>query len=806
MVQHQSFNIQEENDLKKLTEVIVRNYRLFIFVIISALAIAYFINHYKVPVYKISASVLIKEDTRHPSSNDVNDFLNSSLFGNNKNLQNELWVIQSSPVIEKTVKNLDLMVNYYQKKGIRYIDSYQNAPFKVSFLAVHSQPVNIVFSITFLDDSHFNIQAKSSEAVFYSFQTDKVTHKKGNWIFNHNGRFGELIEAEDLAFIIDRDTTFKNHENNLSNYGFDLKTIASLTNKVKNYLDFSVVDKDATVIEISCKSTSQEKGIDIVNELMYVYSEQNLERKNHIASVTIDYIEKQLNEISDSLSITEDNLQIFRSSNQLLNITDQASALSTQYMNLQNQMAELVSRQRYYQYVSDFLNKNDNFSDMMLPASIGIQDPLLNNLISELITAQSQRTSLLQNNQGKNPLVQKLGMQIDNIKNTISENISSVEKTNTISIEEMNKRIKKIEADISRLPVTQRQLGNIERKYRLNDAIYNYLLEKRAEAKITKASNLPDDIIIEPAKVVGSRPISPNKPMNYILSLLLGITIPLGYLSVKSALNNKIETKDDLEKLIDVPVLGKILHNKYKTANVMFEYPKTNIAESFRALRTNLNFYVRGGQKKIIMVTSSLEGEGKSFIALNIAMGYAQSGRKTILLDFDLRKPKIYFTESGEPKEGISSYLVNNVDINDIIIKSPHENLDYILSGVLPPNPTELIALEKTEELINHLKNIYDYLILDTTPLAQVTDAYQLINLAEVKVVVARYNYTLKKVLAFVMKDLKHKEIQNICIVMNDNKYTPDQYGYGYGYAGFKGERGMEPKTLKRDKRSLTTK
>jgi capsular exopolysaccharide synthesis family protein len=263
------------------------------------------------------------------------------------------------------------------------------------------------------------------------------------------------------------------------------------------------------------------------------------------------------------------------------------------------------------------------------------------------------------------------------------------------------------------------------------------------------------------------------------------------------ALNNKVETQDDIERLTVVPVLGKILHNKYKTANVMFEFPKSNIAESYRALRTNLDFYVRGGQKKVIMVTSSMEGEGKSFIALNIAMSYAQLGRKTILLDFDMRKPKIYFNEQAEAKEGLSSYLINSANLEDIIIKSPHENLDYILSGVLPPNPTELMALDITEKLIAQLKNDYDYIVMDTTPLAQVTDAYLLINHAEVKVMVARYNYTIKKVFSLVMKDLKQKNIDHVCIVLNDNRFNRDQYGYGYGYN--KAENRKREKSIRRD-------
>jgi capsular exopolysaccharide synthesis family protein len=801
MSESQNINLQEENDLKKITELILRNYKLFIAGIIVALGLAYIINRFSIPVYKISSSVLIKEDTKQPEGRNINDFLNSGLFRINQNFQNEMWVLKSSPVIEQALKNLDLSVSYCRKKGFQYLDAYKNAPFNIVFQQNHVQPINVRFYISFMNKEYFEIRAESGETSFYNFETNEIAYKRDSWSFVKNGKVGDLIETPDLAFTVELGTTKKVIDK--APYGFEFKDIPSLVTRFKKEFQFVSIDKSATVVEISLKSESLIKGTDIVNELMNIYSIQNLERKNYLATITIDYIEKQLNEISDSLSQTENNLQIFRSSNQLLNINEQANSISAQYTGLQNQLAELVSRKKYYDYVSGYLSKNDNFSDMIVPSSMGISDPLLNNLMSELIAAQAQQSNLIKNNQEKNPLVQKLSIQIQNIKKTISENISAAGKTTGISIDEMNKRIKKIETEINKLPATQRQLGNIERKYRLNDAIYNYMLEKRAEAKITKASNLPDDIIIEPAKMVGLGPVSPNKKINYLVALFLGMIVPFGYLMIRSALNNKVETQEDIERLTDVPVLGKILHSKYKTNNVMFDFPKSNIAESYRALRTNLDFYVRGGQKKAIMVTSSMEAEGKSFIAMNLAMSYAQLGRRTVLIDFDMRKSQMYFDELVKPKEGLSSYLINSANLEDIIIKSPHENLDYILSGVLPPNPTELMALDKTEKLITQLKDDYDYIVMDTTPLAQVTDAYLLINHAEVKIMIVRYNYTIKKVFSLVMKDLKQKNIDHVCIVLNDNRFNRDQYGYGYGYN--KAEKRKREKMIRRENAILQT-
>jgi tyrosine-protein kinase Etk/Wzc len=773
---------QEENDLQKVVNIFSRNYKLFIACMLIAIGAAFLVNRYTTPIYKVSASILIKENSKQQRGSEGSQFLNSGLFGVNQNFQNELWVLQSTPVLEQTIRNLDLSVIYYKQQGLKFLDFYKDVPFKVFYLKNHSQPVNIRFELKYLSEGYFQIKTLSTDVYFYNFETDHYVHQQDRWVFNKNGRFGELIETEDLAFVIETDNTQRLIVEPGTVYAFEFRPISTLKQELRENLNFFSVDKLSTVIEISLISESVEKGIDIVNELMSVYSEQNLERKNHIATITIDYIEKQLNEISDSLNLTEDKLQWFRSTNQVLNISDQANNISTQYSDLQNQLAVLVTRKRYYDYVSEYLAHNDNFSNMIVPASLGIQDQLLNNLMSQLIAAQAQLSGLIMNNQDKNPLVSKLNMQIDNVKKTISENISAVSKTTLISLEEMHKRITKLEDEISRMPFTQRKLGNIERKYRLNDAIYNYMLEKRAEAKITKASNLPDDLIIEPAAMVGLKPISPNGLKNYLISILLGIVIPFLIVSIKQALSNKIEELDTILKLTNEPLIGKILHFTLPGNNVMFANSKSSISESFRALRTNLELFLRDGNQKVVMITSSIEKEGKTFITLNLAMSYSQLGRKTIIVDFDMRKPEIYFDKNDLTQPGLSSYLTGKISIEEIIIHSPYENLDYINSGLLPPNPVELIAGDKTKALITQLKRNYDIIILDTTPLAQVTDAYLLFELADIKLVVTRQGFSLKKAFSLVMKDLQNKNISNIRVVLNDNKLHSEQFAYGYGY------------------------
>lgn len=779
----QNINIQEENDLKKIIGLLLRNKIIFVVSLILSLSMAFLINRYLIPVYQISSSILIKEDNKPAGGGAINDYLNSNLFGKNQNFQNELWVLKSPPIIEKTIKNLNLLVDYSRKEGFQYIDVYKESPFRIMYSPTHVQPLNVRFNISFFKGGNFKIEAKSDEVYFYNYNTQKNEYSKRDWAFQQNGKLGRLVENADMAFIVQWDSTKQLINTGKSEYCFKFQDFASLTDYYCKNFQFNVVDKKATVIEISLTSQSVEKGIDMVNGIMDVYSNENLERKNYLASRTIDYIEKQLGEISDSLSTTENNLQRFRSANQLLNVTEQATGISAQYVDLQNQRAELMTRKRYYDYVSDYLSKNEDFSDMMVPASIGIPDPILTSLMTELIAAQAQRSNLIENKQEKNPLVNRLNIKIENIKKTIVDNISAVRQTIDISLDEMNKRVSKIEAQISNLPKTQQQLGGFERKYRLNDAIYNYLQEKRAEAKITKASNLPDDLIIGPAQQIGVNPIQPNKLKNYLIAVLLGLGLPFVFLFIKKMINSKVETIEDIERITNVPILGKILHNYKKTNNVVFEFPKSPIAESYRVLRTNLDFSMKGSQSRVIMVSSCIEGEGKSFNALNIAMSYAQLGRRTLLIDFDLRKPTPYFNKPEEFKEGLSSFLNGKSSLKDIIIKSPESILlEYICSGPIPPNPAELLAFDKTRQLINNLKENYDYIILDTPPLAQVTDGFLLLDIADTKIIVVRYKYSKKDILKLIMRDLKQKNVENVCIVLNDNKIKRDQYGYGYGY------------------------
>ncbi len=772
--------LTKESDLNKAMLIFKQHWKLFAVALVIILTAVFFLNRYMIPKYAISASMLIKEDNSGGSSN-MNDFLNSSLFGKNQNFQNELWVLKSTPVISQTVYNLNLTTNYYRNEDFRYLDAYEYAPFKVYIRYNHIQPLKVKFQFIPTGDSTFTIKGESKSIWLYDYENHSVAGVKDDWSFTHTGKAGKLIETPDLSFIISfREDASLNTDDN---YYFEFISDRAVTENLKSQLNYTVIDQEATVVKIEIKSESPEKGKDIVNEVMNVYSQQSLDRKNHTAENTIRYIESQLNEISEVLSNTEDTLQRFRASNQILNVAEQATGISQQYMDLQNQLAEMVTRKRYYDYVNDYLSKNEDFSNIIVPASMGIPDQMLNNLMSELVGAYAQRARLIDNKQEKNPLVNRLTIQIENLRKTITENISEVQKTTDISMEEMQKRIGKIEAQIRTMPMRERQLGGIERKYRLSDAIYNYLLEKRAEAQITKASNLPNSIIIEPAEISGQGPVSPNTRLNYFAGLFLGIVLPFALVIIRNMMNNKITSVSDIESVTDFPVIGTIIHNPRKSDNLVFTNPSSEIAESYRSLRTNIEFKLRNKKGKVLMITSTVEDEGKSFTALNLAMSYAQLNYRTILIDCDLRKVSSLFDVKSDNESGLSSWYNGLEDIDTLIRKTPYPNLDYIRSGPIPPNPVELLSLYKTRELMDLVREHYDCIILDSTPLAQVSDAYQLVGYADLSLLVVRHDHTIKQLMAMVVRDFRNKGIEQVCIIYNDIREYAGQYGYRYGYA-----------------------
>lgn len=421
----------------------------------------------------------------------------------------------------------------------------------------------------------------------------------------------------------------------------------------------------------------------------------------------------------------------------------------------------------------------------MAPAVMGISDPLLNSLVSELANLFGERSILALKAQQDFPGLSLVNAKIQNTLDALKENMREIINTTNLSLSEVSSRQEQVEKEIQRLPVTERHLLTIQRDFKLNDKIYDFLLQRRADAAIARASNVADNRVLDAASGMNCVQITPRAARNTMIAYVLGFLIPLSILIIIEFFNERIIEPKDIEKATKVPIFGSVGHNEKMSDLPVADNPKSAIAESFRALRTNLQYVLRSEEQKIICISSTISGEGKTFCSINLASIIAQSNKKTLLMSLDLRKPKIHRIFNIENDKGLSTYLIGKTSFEDTIFKTNINNLYVATSGPVPPNPAELLETNLMETFITKAKENFDVIIMDTPPLAIVTDAFLLTRFSNAFLFVVRQNYSTKAVLQLVDDLQTKRNLSNVGILINDVKivnYYGRKYGYNYGY------------------------
>lgn len=682
-------NQEESIDFKQLFFKFYRYWYFFIITIFIALIIAFLFNKYTEPIYKVSTTVMIKDDK---SGFDPQAMLGLGSMKNAQRLENEIGVLKSRTLVTRAIKELNFDVSYFMEDNFITREMYMNAPFTVVFDTAIPQPTGIRFNMQILPNNKFSLSTEGESATLYKFSNhQKIEDISGKVSSSGKYEFGQEIKGKYFNFKVILNTNFDPKKHMEKNMFFFFNQAADLVKQLSGYT-IEPINREASIVEISMKSTNSQKAADFLNSLTTSYLQRSLEKKNQIATNTINFIDDQLLGITDSLQMAESNLQQFRTTNEVMNLDFQSQQVFTMMNALQDKKAELMVKNKYYLYLRDYIKTNEGIDNLTVPSSMGIDDPILTQLINELTRIYADRGEALLMAKEKNPIIGSYDDRIKMIKKTLEENIKNIVNTSNIAIRDIDSRISQLDSRINRLPGTQRALIGIERKFKLNDAIYTFLLEKRSEAQITRASNMPDNEVIDSAIMEEQAPVFPKKTLNYTIALLLGLLFPVVYVLGKDYFNDKIIDKKDLDSLTSLPLLGHIIHNTRDSQIVVAEYPKSSISESFRSIRTNLRFYDQNKDKQVILVTSTMVSEGKTFTAMNLASIFALYGRKTLLMGYDLRKPKIYQDFGLSNTEGISSFLINRNDINSIIQKSPLDNLDVLMAGPVPPNPAELIV------------------------------------------------------------------------------------------------------------------
>ncbi len=768
--------IQEESiDLKKFLFKILYNWYWFAIAMFFALAIAYLVNRYADPVYSVTSTIIVRDDQKAGKgqlSGYENVIEGMDIFRSKKNIYNEMGILQSYSLAHKTLLDLkDFEITYVLvgRRGIKESQLYTRSPFVVD-----------------IDTSHVQLRGHRINIFILSKDKYRMTIDEGMNI-DTTLHFGDQFINDNFSFRIHlRNPGSFNPQEQLSNkYYFIINDLNSLTNRYKGKLSITVNDKKGSILILTTQGPVAQQECDYLNQLGEVYIRSGLEEKNRIAINTIKFIDSQMKKIVDSLAKAETNLENFRINNDIIDISKEGMAIYDKISSFQSNKALLEIQKNYYQYVLKFLENSVDVSEMVAPSVAGINDPVLISLIQQLIELYGQKTDLQLSTQPNSTTLQLINHKIMDTRKLLIDNVRSLIHSTELNIKDVDKNIDSLTVQIKKLPIKERKLLGIERVYNINNEIYTYLLEKRAEAGIAKASNVPDNKVLDIARPENASRVKPKTSLNYMIALVLGFLIPLTILLLLEYFNNKIVDKKDIESKTKVPILGTIGHNSTEENIPVITHPKSALAESFRALRTNLQYKLKEKNEKIILVTSTISGEGKTFAAENLAVIIAMSGKKTLLASFDLRKPKIHRDFQMNNELGLSSYLANQHTYEEMIHPSDIENLYIATSGVVPPNPAELLGSTRTGEFFERAKKAFDYIVVDTPPLAIVTDTLLLIPHSDTILYLVRQNYSNKDVIPYLDDLYEKKDLRKLSILVNDIKlssYYGYSYGYGYGY------------------------
>lgn len=778
--------IFDENSLS--VRVILAKFLVFLpYFIVSvfiAITFAYFINRYATPRFALKTTILIKDKGRNSFDGSETFLQGSSLINASKNIENEIGIIKSRFLVEQTINNLNFGISYYYQGKVKTSEQYPNAQFIVEMDTNHLQPYGVPIYIHFLANNEVELSSKNkSGSVLIPYNEEKINNVSGA-IPKQKFNLNQEIKAENFKFkIILLDPSLINDDENI--YYFVLNTKTTLVNQYAGSYGVKPINKTSSIVEITKESGYPEKDVVFLNKLGETYINMGLEEKTRISKNTVNFITDQINDIQDSLNYIEDNLQSFRAANKIVNISDEGKYIMEKLTSIEKNKAIEESKLNYYNYLSDYISKNKKINEVIAPSSMGIGDPLLNSLILSLSELYVKRITLQNSMESANPALAEIDNDIQNIKQTLVENVKNIKKQSQIVIEDYNKQVGEIEKELNILPNTERQLLNLNRKFTISDKLYTYLLEKRAEAGIAGASVVADNKFVDRTIVTGRT--YPKASNNYLIALLIGILIPAVIISSLEAFNTKINNHKQLQAASSIPLIGNIIHNVKKNPLVIQESPKSSIAESFRNLRSNLGYFIKKQEKQVILVTSTVSGEGKTFVSMNLASVIAISGAKTILLGVDLRKPKIFQDFKLDNSIGLTNYLIGRASKEQIIQKTKISSLDVITAGPTPPNPSELLIADRFFDLLLELKKEYEYIILDTPPIGLVADGLDLMKYSDIILYIVRQRLSRKNYLNLINDVRNSDKTKNIGLVFNDVNFAPIYgygytYGYGYGY------------------------
>jgi polysaccharide biosynthesis transport protein len=781
---------QSSFDFKGFLSKLISYWKWFVLTLILTFTIAYQVNIRKEKIYGMESLIVVKDENNQLFSSNTSLVFNWG--GTSDKVQTVITTLKSRSHNEIVVKNLQFYINYLKQGNYNLQDAYGETPFTVRIDENKGQLANQLIKIQFINNNEFELSTTFEEptvTLYHYEDNNKSVVKVPAGEFKKRYKLNEKVELPFLSIKINQN--LDNINNLKKEYFIKFSDFNGVVANYKN-VDVEADVKGGSIIKIAKSGTNKARLVDFLNATVNILKKRQLESKNQFATNTINFIDSTLVDVEKQMNDAEGELKDFRR-NKNVYVIEGGGEVLTGKLSDYDVEKDIVNRKiSYYNLLKNYLEKNNDYSKLPAPTVAGIEDPNIIGNVSKLIELSAERSALAYTVKNEK-MFEDFDVQMESVKKVLLNNIASSKSALQIDLAIISKNINNAEGTISQLPEQQQDLIKYTRQFNLKDNVYTNFLEKRSEAGIIRASNLSDIEFIDPAKDVGDGLIGPKTGVNYILALLVGLGIPFLIVFIITLFDNSVHTTEDIEKLTKIPIIGVIGKNKERGNLAVFDRPKSTLAESFRGIRSSLQFIYKKQKNegsKIVMLTSSISGEGKTFCTINLATVFALSNKKTIIVGLDLRKPKIFDDFNINNNIGTVNYLIGQKTISEIIQETHIPDLDVITSGPIPPNPAELIISDAMGEMIEELKELYDYIILDTPPVGLVSDALELAQFCDATLYLVRQGVTKKAMLSVVNEKHKRGELHNISIVLNDFE-NKSKYGYGYNYGygyGFYGQ------------------
>lgn len=769
---------EEQVNIQELLFRYLIHWPWFVVSIIICIACAWGYLRLTTPIYNISATVLIKDEKKGGGASMSSDLEKMGLEGfisSSSNVDNEIEVLRSKSLAREVVNNLGLFVTYMDEDEFPSKELYHTSPVLVSLTHQEADklPGRMEINMILQPTGALGVQITVGEKE-YRKQFDKLPA-----VFpTDEGTVAFFANNDTLSAVCPENITKERHITAFINRPF------SVLKEYVNSLSIAPTSKTTSVVVISLENTNTRRGRDYINKLLEMYNINANNDKNKVAQKTAEFIDERIGIISKELGSTEQDLENFKRSAGITDLSSEAQIALTGNAEYEKKRVENQTQINLVMDLQRYMKGNEY---EVLPSNIGLQDAASAGAIDRYNQMLVERKRLLRTSTENNPTIINLDTSIRAMRTNVQATLDATLKGLQITKEDLAREASRYSRRINDAPTQERQFVSIARQQEIKSGLYLMLLQKREENAITLAATANNAKIIDEA-LADDNPISPKKTIVYLAALVLGVGLPVGVIYLIGLTKFKIEGRADVEKLTSLPVVGDIPLADEKTGSIaVFENQNNLMSETFRNVRTNLQFMLENG-KNVILVTSTISGEGKSFISANLAISLSLLGKKVVIVGLDIRKPGLNKVFNIPKKEhGITQYLTNTTaNLMDFVQPSDiNKNLFILPGGTVPPNPTELLARGGLEKAIETLKANFDYVILDTAPVGMVTDTLLIGRVADLSVYVCRADYTHKAEFTLINELAENNKLPNLCIAVNGLDLNSRKYGYYYGYGKY---------------------